>query len=1585
MGLFLHPDLNPLTTYRISMSKFSLALFSFLFCQFVLGQTLVINEVSNGPTGTKEWVELLVYDANPDPCANHTLDLRGWIIDDNNGYFGGGSGTGIANGCIRFANDPLWSAVPVGTLITIYNNADIDPALNAPANDDQSLNDGNCVIQIPVNSNLLEGNANQPSQSNNNYPTSGFTSGSGSWGYISMSNSNDSFQTRDANNLSTPAHAVSYGNNTSNNIIYFAGSGGGNCYYMNDSIGGDWYSQSNWASGSAGTVETPSSGNSNENTAAIGQMNNNCSATTSFTMNVSNDTTICEGSSVTISAAGATSYTWDNGLGAGDSHTISPSSTTLYKVTGTSGSCIAIDSVLVTVEATPNLSVSNDTAICSGNSANLIASGASSYFWDNGLGAGNHTVSPSATTLYKVVGTTGNCSAEDSVLITIYQNPDIQVSNDTTVCQGDSVTMTATGFPNPVWNQSLGNGNSKTVAPDTTTLYVVLAQDNNSCQDLDSILITVNPTPSLATSNDTTVCSEESVVLTVTGANTYAWNNGLGTGSTHTVQPNTTTQYLVQGTGTNGCINTDSVLVTVLSLPTIDAGPDQSICDGSSTSVSASGGNNYTWNNGVTDGVSFSPNTTATYVVVGDGANGCTGTDSLVIQVLPDLPVFAGNDTAICEGASITLTGQGAVNYSWNNGVTDGVAFTPTSNNLYIVTGTDNSGCSGVDSIQVNILSNPSFTTSNDTTICFEEFATIAAYGPLTFSWDNGLGNGSNFSVSPFTDTEYHVIGTDGNGCSSEDSVLVSVLSLPTVNAGPDQGICAGTSTSLSGSGAVSYSWNNGVSDGVTFTPTQTDTFVVTGTDGNGCSNIDSVVVEILPDLPVEAGNDTSICDGQTILLNATGAQNYSWNNGGLQGIAFVPSNTTTYTVIGTDNAGCEGVDSITVTVLDNPIIATSNDTNICFGQSANISASGASSYLWNNGVGSGAAHQVSPQDSMTYQVTGTDGNGCSAIATVFVGVFDLPNVSAGADQTICDGSSTSLAGSGALNYSWDNGISDGVSFTPTETDTFAVLGTDINGCENVDTAIINVLDELLVEAGSDTALCSGDFVTLTGSGAVNYNWSNGVSNNLPFSPPATQWYFLTGTDNSGCSGIDSVLVTVNPLPQMVTSNDTSICFNESVTLSVAGGDDYLWNNGLGAGASHTVQPNQSTTYRIVATNQFGCEVSDSILLTVHDLPNVSAGQDQELCEGEWTTVTASGALTYTWTGGVNNNQPFEPANNFDTLVVIGTDANNCQNTDSLTIQVNPRPTVDAGADTTLCSGEILRLAGSGALTYSWTGGIEDDIFFQATEAQYYYVTGTNAFGCTHTDSVFVNAKPLPDVQFNDDPVICLGESIELMATGADNYFWNQGLGNGASHVVSPPSTTTYVVVSTLNGCSTTDTLVLVVEPLPIADFDAQFVEPKILTNNLSQHADSYWWSISPLQPSTSEYEPDFIFQKYTPEFTITLIAYSDLGCSDTITKSFIAPESTEQIIYVPNSFSPNGDQVNDLFFPSFDKNTVKDLNLAVYNRWGQLIYSTNNLNGGWDGTYKGKDCQIGNYVWKMTFTEKGETVLMTGTVAIIR
>ena len=199
------------------MRLFKLLRFVIVFISFSsLSQQLLINEISQG-TAAKEYVELIVAGTPtcqiPVPC----MDLRGIILEDNNGYFASGTGTGIAPGAVRFADNPFWSCIPQGTLIVIFNNSDVNPAL-PPI--DESMNDGNCRLIIPINSLLFEGQSTGPTSANTDYPPSiNWIAGGGNWSQIAMSNTDDSFQVIPSLTNLTPTHGVSWGNNTTNAFI----------------------------------------------------------------------------------------------------------------------------------------------------------------------------------------------------------------------------------------------------------------------------------------------------------------------------------------------------------------------------------------------------------------------------------------------------------------------------------------------------------------------------------------------------------------------------------------------------------------------------------------------------------------------------------------------------------------------------------------------------------------------------------------------------------------------------------------------------------------------------------------------------------------------------------------------------------------------------------------------------------------------------------------------------------------------------------------------------------------------------------------------------------------------------------------------------------------------------------------------------------------------------------------------------------------------------------------------------------------------------------------------------------------------
>jgi hypothetical protein len=356
------------------------------------------------------------------------------------------------------------------------------------------------------------------------------------------------------------------------------------------------------------------------------------------------------------------------------------------------------------------------------------------------------------------------------------------------------------------------------------------------------------------------------------GQTTYAWSNGATTPSI-TVAPTSTTTYTCTAT-VNGASGSSTSTVTVNPLPTMNAGADVALCSGNTTTLSASGATTYSWNNSVSNGVAFSPAATGTYTVSGTDANGCVNTDNVVVTVNPLPTVSAGFDQMICAGTPITLNGSGATTYSWNNGVSNGVAFSPAASNTYTVTGTNSNGCTNSDAVFVMVHALPTVNAGADQSVCAGTAVTLSATGASTYAWNNNVSNGTAFT--PTATTTYSVSGTDGNGCSNTDQVIVTVNPLPNVNAGVDQSICKGEAVTLSGAGASSYAWNNNVTNGVAFNPIATATYSVSGTDANGCSNSDEVVVtvnEATASTLTESAMDSYTLNGQTYTQSGTYTQ----------------------------------------------------------------------------------------------------------------------------------------------------------------------------------------------------------------------------------------------------------------------------------------------------------------------------------------------------------------------------------------------------------------------------------------------------------------------------------------------------------------------------------------------------------------------------------------------------------------------------------------------------------------------------------------------------------------------------------------
>lgn len=601
------------------------------------------------------------------------------------------------------------------------------------------------------------------------------------------------------------------------------------------------------------------------------------------------------------------------------------------------------------VNCTNTANAGPDKSICSGSSTSLLASGGVSYSWSpsTGLSAtniSNPVASPTITTVYTVTVTQANtCSSTDQVTVTVNPAPTIEAGNNVTVCPGEQVTLTASGGTSYTWTGGVQNGVAFT--PSTTTVYTVTGT-SSGCNGTDNVTVTVRTAPPVDAGSDVNLCQGEQTTLTASGASSYSWSNSIQDGVAFT--PTVTTTYFVTGTDANGCTNTDGVTVTVNSIPVANAGTDQSVCLGSSASLSASGGSQYSWspttgldNSSIANPLA-SPSVNTTYTVTVTSAGGCTDTDAIDITVIALPTADAGSDSTICTGSTIMLNATGGVSYSWSPSaelsdanVANPIA-SPSTSTVFTVTVTSADGCTDTDSVSVSLNPLPIAEAGGDTVVCAGENVTLTGSGGVLYTWSDGVINGVPFAAS--TTQNYFVTVTDINGCSAIDSTAVTVNPIPLVDAGADQTLCPGDSTILIASGGDTYAWNVGDNtSSITVNPALTTLYTVTVT-GGGCTASDEVLVTVNSPI-ADAGSDFGVCEGDSIILAASGGTTYVWDNGVVDGAAFVPLVTTTYSVTSTDDNGCTATDEIMVTVSTHPptpVITISGDSLISDADSLN-------------------------------------------------------------------------------------------------------------------------------------------------------------------------------------------------------------------------------------------------------------------------------------------------------------------------------------------------------------------------------------------------------------------------------------------------------------------------------------------------------------------------------------------------------------------------------------------------------------------------------------------------------------------------
>lgn len=989
---------------------------------------------------------------------------------------------------------------------------------------------------------------------------------------------------------------------------------------------------------------------------------------------------------------------------------------------------------------------------------------------------------------------------------------------------------------------------------------------------------------------------------------------------------------------------------TAAAPPTVTIAPTDSFtCANSTVALSAASSGTMVWNGGSLLNASnpATISTTGTYTVTATDANGCVNSDSVTVvsNTTPPVVTAGSSGNLTCSVTSITLTGNSAGNIMvWNGGslTNSPNPSTVTAAGTYTVTATDAAnGCTNTDTITIiNDTTQSLLVSVNSATICNGQSVTLTATGGTTYSWSTGETTDS-IVVSPSSNTSYTVTATSGS-CS--DSVIATVT----------------------------------VSTGLTITV-----------------------------------NSPTICTGETAQLTAIGGTTYSWSAGatstGTNTASASPLTSTSYTVTSVSGT-CNGTAVAQVTVNPKPVALFGGESGcqgsaIAFSDSSSTSSGTISSYSWNFGDGSPLDTNPNPShlfaNAGVYTVTFQVDNslGCSDTIAKSVTIYYNP-VTGFTFNNICLGdtmyftNTSSVNGSTSIaNYVWSFGDASPTSsltnpphyYTAPNNYTVTLVATTIDGCSGVAIVPVNAFDTP-TSAFTSSSNCLSTPAQFTNTSAppgdgnlANWSWDfgDGTPVNTTVWSPSHQYtasgnYIVTLiTYSSNLSCADTLKDTITLLPSAIPNfGNTEICvnqvmnFTDSSILSGSGITSWSWNYGDGS----PIDALQSPSHQ------------------------------------------------------------FDASGSFPVMLIVSTN-NNCFDTITKNVIVHPKPTAQF-LTLNVCLGDLTPFTDLSLIpsnpsndviqSRTWNFGDGSPVYNNQNTAHQYSDTGTYSvklivvsnFGCADSTTKTCTISPNPVADFTSsntlgcEPLCINFQDSSFISSGTINSFlWDFGDDSPTDSTQNPAhcynnygSTTAYfnvrLTVTSDSGCVNTlsKNNYIEVYPAPAADFIVQpetttIVNPIISITDVTSGAVLWSWDFGDGSTAFDTlFVSDSLEHTYadTGSYTITLIATSSYGCSDTTYKNPVVEQ--DFLFYIPSGFSPNDDGNNDIFSPVGI--FVDKFEMRIYDRWGNLIFYSNDLNKGWDGKVNNRTeiSQQEAYVYVIKATDiKKRKHYYRGTITVIR
>ncbi len=682
------------------------------------------------------------------------------------------------------------------------------------------------------------------------------------------------------------------------------------------------------------------------------------------------------------------------------------------------------------------------------------------------------------------------------------------------------------------------------------------------------------------------------------------------------------------------------------------------------------------------------------------------------------------------------------------------------------------------------------FNLGNDVTICSSTSVYALTTGSPSGGTYSGTGVLDEFFFPSIAGQGEHIItySYDNGFCIGSASDTITVVAPIPIEISGDMELCFGESTTITALNGEDIEWETGSNTtSETFTPDETTFYTVYGYDINGCLAATGyeIIVHPLPVIVFEG--DTSLCIGESTVITATGGSEYLWSTSAQTDfIDITPLTDTEYSVTVTTEFTCVASDTVEITVHDYPIVEIFGDAEVCQFEPAMLFVNGDDSYIWSTSEETSSII-VSPLSDSTYSILATNIHGCSTLDEFEVIVHELPQVVIDGDIELCQNESSTLVATGALNYFWNGGPnSDQFIVTPMESTSYSVNGINEFDCENSTevTVIVHPTTNAVAEIISSEVICIGDTILLNLPGMTDATWSYDVlsvqMDILTFIPSqviSSINYF--GNDEFGCTtSIGNSVILANQLPVVSFTGETEICSGAITNIVAEGATSFIWSNGTET-ALLAVMLVEQTSFLVTGMGENGCAASIEIAVVVHELPEILLSGETQICLGESSTLTATGASEYIWSDGSENDSITISVIEDESWNVEGTDEFGCQSTLNFTIVVDSIPNVFVDEYSTICSGDFLALTAYGAETYLWSSGSQE----ATTEVSPlmtsdFIVTGTDGNGCSETEIVTIEVYDQIELIFTlaMDTICDLSGAMDLQASPPGGNFTGNGV-----------------------------------------------------------------------------------------------------------------------------------------------------------------------------------------------------------------